>query len=271
MTERWTEMSDWFHSLPVTWMALLVFGFTYFVVAVIYAVIRVLAVGERARAFKSVSPGMLPPLGIVFGLFVGFTAAQVWSDSATASAAVDREASALRSAALLAAAFPGEPKNRLDALISSYIAEAKAQEWPLMAHRAITLTKAPHALSEALQFTLSLQPAGAGQQIAQREIIGALQNAMDARRQRLTISQSQVTGIKWFCLYLQAVCALIAIALVHSDNRLASILSLFLFATGVATAVLLIAAHDRPFIGEISVSPDPLLQVMPQPDWRPNG
>ena len=70
-------MSDWFHNLPVTWMALLVFGFTYFVVAVIYVVVRLLAVGERGRAFKSVSPGMLPPLGIVFGLFVGFTAAQV--------------------------------------------------------------------------------------------------------------------------------------------------------------------------------------------------
>jgi len=139
-------MSDWFHSLPVAWMALLVFGFTYFVVAVIYVVVRLLAVGERARAFKSVSPGMLPPLGIVFGLFVGFTAAQVWSDSATASAAVDREASALRSVALLAPAFPGEPKNRLDALLRSYIAEAKAQEWPLMAHRAITLTKAPSTL-----------------------------------------------------------------------------------------------------------------------------
>jgi hypothetical protein len=247
-------------------MALLVFGFPYFVVVVIYAVVRLFAVGERARAFKSVSPGMLPPLGIVFELFVGFIAAQVWSDSASASVAVDREASALRTVALLAGAFPGEPKHQLNALIRSYIAEAKAQEWPLMAHRAITLTKAPHALSEALQFTLSLEPASAGQQIAQREIISALENAMDARRQRLIISQSQITGIKWVCLYLQAICALIAIALVHSDNRLASILSLFIFATGVATAVLLIAAHDRPFIGEISISPDPLLQVMPQPE-----
>jgi hypothetical protein len=72
---RARQMSAWFHSLPVAWMALLVFGFTYFVVAVIYVVVRLLAVGERAHAFKSVSPGMLPPLGIVFGLFVGFTAA----------------------------------------------------------------------------------------------------------------------------------------------------------------------------------------------------
>jgi hypothetical protein len=35
-------------------------------------------VDERARrAFKAISAGMLPPLGIVFGLFVAFIAAQV--------------------------------------------------------------------------------------------------------------------------------------------------------------------------------------------------
>jgi hypothetical protein len=32
----------------------------------------------------------------------------------------------------------------------------------------------------------------------------------------------------------------------------------------VAASVLLIASHDRPFMGEISVGPDPLLQVMPE-------
>jgi hypothetical protein len=41
---------------------------------------------------------MLPPLGIIFGLFVGFTAAQVWSDNDRAGTAVSREAGALRSA-----------------------------------------------------------------------------------------------------------------------------------------------------------------------------
>jgi hypothetical protein len=56
-------------------MALVVFGFTYLVTAAIHVVVRVLAVGERARSFKAVSPGMLPPLGIIFGLLIGFTAA----------------------------------------------------------------------------------------------------------------------------------------------------------------------------------------------------
>lgn len=38
------------------------------------------ATGERARTFKGVSPGLLSPLGIMFGLLVAFIAAQVWGD-----------------------------------------------------------------------------------------------------------------------------------------------------------------------------------------------
>jgi hypothetical protein len=44
--------------------------------------------------------------------------------------------------------------------------------------------------------------------------------------------------------FMQAVCALVAIAMVHSDNRLASIIAMGIFATGVATPMLLILAHD---------------------------
>src|SRR5262245_32570753 len=98
-------MSNWLHTLPALWMTILVFGFTYLVTAGIYAVITVLAVGERARSFKAVSHGLLSPLGVIFGLFIAFTAAQVWTDNEKARAEVDREASALRSAAILATAF----------------------------------------------------------------------------------------------------------------------------------------------------------------------
>jgi hypothetical protein len=56
---------------------------------------------------------------------------------------------------------------------------------------------------------------------------------------------------------------LLVIAAVHCDNRLASAIAMGLFATGVAASVLLIAAHDRPFTGQISVGPEPLLQIMP--------
>ena len=104
-------------------------------------------------------------------------------------------------------------------------------------------------------------PSSEGQKTAQREIVTALETALDARRQRILISQSQVNLVKWSLLFMQA---LVAIAMVHSDNGLASIIAMGIFATGVAASMLLILAHDRPFTGELSVKPDPLLQVMPQ-------
>jgi len=52
--------------------------------------------------------------------------------------------------------------------------------------------------------------------------------------------------------------------MMHNDNRSNSALALGLFATGGAAAVLLIATHNRPFTGEISVGPGPLLQVLPE-------
>jgi hypothetical protein len=261
-------MSDWLHNLPVVWMALLVFGLTYLITAVIYVVVSALAVGERARSFKSVSPGLLPPLGIIFGLFVAFTAAQVWTDNEKAKAEIDREASALRSAVILANSFPKAPEVQLRELIRRYIADVATQEWPMMAHRSATLRAIPGVLVEALQMTLALMPNSEGQKTAQREIVTALETALDARRQRLMISQSQVNLLKWSCLLIPALCTLVAIAMVHSDNRLACVIAMGIFATGVAASILLILAHDRPFIGEISIKPDPLLEVMPGVETR---
>ncbi|MEZ0278191.1 MAG: hypothetical protein ACAH04_03175 [Methylibium sp.] len=87
-------MSDWLLNLPVLWMAVVVFAATYLLAAVMYWVVTRLAVNERARTFKSVSPGMLPPLGILFALLVGFIAVEVWNNYDKAKVAVATEASA---------------------------------------------------------------------------------------------------------------------------------------------------------------------------------
>jgi hypothetical protein len=261
-------MNDWFHELPVPWMALLVFGITYLLALGIRAGVAALARSGHAKSFKSVSPGMLPPLGIIFGLFVAFTAAQVWNDNDRASSAVSHEASALRTAFVFAASFPGEPEAKLHDLIKTYVHETATVEWPMMAHRTAPLNATPRLLQEALQLTLALPATSPGQQTAQRETISALETALDARRQRIIVSLTEVDAVKWACLYLQALCALLAIAFVHCEDRLSSLLAMGLFATGVSASVLLIAAHDRPFVGEVAVTPKPLLQIVSDPPTK---
>lgn len=258
-------MIEGLYNFPVALMAFAIFAATYVAAAGIYwGVMRLAVDDDRARAFKALSPGMLPPLCIIFGLLVAFVAAQVWSDFDRARVAVASEASALRAVVLLAVNIPSDETARLRTLVGRHIDAAVREEWPAMARQDATLTMPPAPLVEALQRTLVLTPANDGQKVAQREIASALQNALDARRQRIIISQSTVNSVKWAGLLLQALCALIAIALVHSDNRLTCAIALGLFSTGVALSVLLIASHSRPFTGDISVGPEILMQVMPE-------
>ena len=255
-------MGDWLLNLPIPWMALVVFSAIYLLAAAIYLTVMRLAVDGRARAFKALSPGMLPPLGIIFGLLVGFVAVQVWGDFDHAKTAVTNEASALRAILLLAEHLPDEQKSRLRTLVNSHIEEAVQQEWPAMAEQRATLETLPQALVQCLQVTLNVKPADESQAIAQREIVDFLGKAAEARRQRIVISQSSVSSVKWSAILLMALITLIAIAMVHSDNRLTCGIALALFATGIAASVLLIATYTRPFTGDISVTPDLLQQVI---------
>ena len=78
-------MSEWLLQLPVVWMALVIFAGTYFIAAGVSWGTTRLAVNERSHV---IDPGMLSPPGLVFGLLVVFTAAQVWGDLERAGSAV---------------------------------------------------------------------------------------------------------------------------------------------------------------------------------------
>ncbi|MFM0322793.1 bestrophin-like domain [Caballeronia glebae] len=255
--------STWLHNLPLWQMTLVVFGATGAAGAAVHFVTGRLAAGAHRRSFTALSPGLLSPIGIIFGLLIAFTAAQVWNDTARANNAVDAEAGALRSVVVLSAVFPEDAQMQLRKLVREYIEYTVGTEWPMMAQGAVTLKISPPTLNEALQFTLALPANTAGQQTAQRQLTVSLEKALEARRERILVSRSEVSGIKWLCLSFLAVCLVFAIALVHGENRLTSALALGLFCASLATTMLLILSHDRPFSGEIAVKPEPLLQVIP--------
>ena len=132
-----------------------------------------------------------------------------------------------------------------------------------MAHGDATLTVIPVALDRALRLGLTLTPRTEGQKTAQREIVTSLQNALDARRQRIILSETSVNWVKWTGVILVGVLTLLAIAFVQSGNRLATALALWLFASAMACSLVLIASQDRPFSGQFRISPDLLEQVEP--------
>jgi hypothetical protein len=257
-------MPDWLYHLPVVWMGLVVCVVTALVAAVVYGAAMALAARGRAPMLKAISPVMLTPLAVLFGLIVAFICSQVWSDAQRANAAVAREASALRTVVILAANFPGETEARVRALVRRHVQDAVNQEWPAMARQEAKLGMVTAEASEVLELTLSVRPQNDVQVLAQREMLAALQSANDARRERIVISRSSIDWVKWAVVYLFAILILVTIAFVHIDNSGTAAIALALFSLGVVACVVLIASHNRPFTGEISVGPELLLQVMPQ-------
>jgi hypothetical protein len=194
--EHGSAMGGWLLGLSVAWLALLVLGATTLVTGGLYAGVIALSRDDRwGAAFKTFSPGMLPPLGLLFGLVVGFLVAQVWSDADRAQQAVNREASSLRAVDLLANEFQAVSAARLHALVRRHI-ETAVRNW-----------------------------------------------------------------VKWLGVLLLAALTLVATCFVHSGNRLSAALAMGVFAGAAAIVIVMIAAQDRPFAGQLRVKPDPLVQV----------
>ena len=254
---------NWLHGLSVLWLSVVVFAVMLLVAAIIFVLVNRLAVGSRAEAFGAVSPGMLPTLGLVFGLLVGFLAAQIWSDGSSAQQAVAREASSLRAVVLLSSEFPGTPEARIKGLVRQQIQDAVTNEWPAMGRQQANLSVVPVALADLLQLSLALPTTSPGQAVAQRELVSAVEGALDARRQRIIVSESSLNRAKWAALDALAVLTLLAVGFVHCRNRQTMAIALGLFALAEAVCIVALAVQDRPFAGPFRVRPSPLVQVEP--------
>jgi hypothetical protein len=132
-----------------------------------------------------------------------------------------------------------------------------------MARQAATLSLVPAPQAAALRLALRLPARTSGEIVAQREIVDSLQSALDARRQRIIVSESSVNWAKWSGVLALGILTLLAIAFVHCANRQTAAIAIGLFACAVAFSILLIAVQDRPFAGPFRVEPTPLVQVEP--------
>ena len=195
-------MGDWLLNLPMPWMALVIYMNSYLVAG---------SIGFRCDHTRSkrTSEGLqggfawnATPLGILFALLVGFIAVEVWGNFDKAKGAVMTEASALRAVVLLAGAFPDEQRTRIYALVNRHIDKSVNKEWPKMTQRRATLATLPTALIEALHVTFGLKPADDSQRAVQLEMVKELHTALDARRQRIVISESALGTVKWVGILL---------------------------------------------------------------------
>ena len=140
----------------------------------------------------------------------------------------------------------------------------ESEEWPAMARRQASLQSKAVGLVEALAAVLSFSPAQTNQRVAQERAVVAIEHALDARRNRVRLSQAEIAPIQWVVIGVLAVLILITLAMVHIQNRVAMAITMFIFSTAIAVCVVLLMVYDRPFgTGGFVIQPTVLRDIMP--------
>jgi Protein of unknown function (DUF4239) len=255
-------MLHWVESQSIPSITLLVFGFCYVLALTTYGAAAILSRRALARELKAASPVTLTPLAVILALLLAFLSSRVWTNVDRAGGYVGQEASALRQAVLLADALPPDVRSNLRDSIKRHLHFIETRDWPAMGRGEANLQAIPTGLTDAMAAVLSFTPAQPAQQLAQERALVAIEHALEARRDRIRLSQVQIAPIQWALIVVLTMLILVTIAMIHIDNRTAMAATLWIFSTAVAACLVLLMVYDRPFaFGGVTMAPTSLREV----------
>jgi hypothetical protein len=259
------KMLSWVESQDTPIIVVLVFAFCYVLAALMFAVGVLISRFAMAHHVNATTPAMLTPLGVITGLVIAFLAARVWANVDHAHAYVAEEASEIRQTILLTEVMPPTVQAELRGDIGRYLRFVETQDWPSMLQGHASLRRLPQGLPEALTTLLTFVPQQPGQKVAQDHAASAIERALQARRNRIVLSQSAISPAQWSVIFVLDALILLTITMIHVGRHVTTVVNLFVFSTAVAACVVLLMINDRPFTsGGITVLPTSLLEVHSQ-------
>jgi hypothetical protein len=253
----------WIEAQWTTVIAILVFGVCYILTGAIFCLAAILSRRAVTKDFKSVAP-VLTPLCIILGLLIGFLAARVWTNLDRANQYVGQEAGALRDTILLSDFLPSDVRTAVRQAVKKHLDFIESKEWPAMASGQANLQSIAVELREAMTAIVSFTPVQSNQQLAQQRALVAIEQALEARRNRVLLSRAEIAPIQWVVIIGLAVLILITLAIVLIQERLAMAITIFIYSTGIAVCLVLLMVYDRPFgVGGFNIQPTVLRDIMP--------
>jgi hypothetical protein len=253
----------WIESQSYATIALITFGLSYASAAVIFAFSRAVASNRFATALKATTPVMLTPLAVLCALLIAFLASRIWGNYDRAYALVRDEARAIQLALTLGEKLPPKIPTEMRSAIQHYLQFTIDEDWPAMLQgRAKMLATVP-GLTDAISTILSFAPTDASQQLTQQRTLIALEQAIDARQNRILLSKAPpIATQQWITIIVLAVLLFLTAAMVHIDQPLAKAMSLFMLSTAIAVCCMLLLINERPFSrGGFFIGPDVLQQI----------
>jgi hypothetical protein len=211
-------------------------------------------------SFKGLAAPFINAIAVIFALFGGFVAGDVWERSNDAGRLVQGEVDGLLALVDISTAASSDA-TALRGHIRAYAQSVVKNEWPRM-EEGEGAAETEAELAQLLRDSLGSGLASDISPAVERALIDTVLKVRATRSERLSLAADRTAEFKWTTLLLLSLLTQFAIVLVHLDRPRPQIVALAVFSTAAVVALGLVAIQERPFAVPLQVSPVPFEEVV---------
>lgn len=216
------------------------------------------------RRFPSLAEGehndmvgvVLGMFGAIYGIILAFVVVTLWTQLQAADGVVANEASDLAQIVRTVRALPPDQQQRIETAIGDYAHTVVEVQWPLMREGRPDYAASQTQIDKIYTVLQAYEPKTESQKAFYAQTIERLNDVVAQRRARITQSQQELP-LLLRCLVYGGALVMVPLTFLYGNKNGGVRL---LFAGSVAALIgfslLLVVVLDRPFAGDISVSPD---------------
>ncbi|MET9697861.1 DUF4239 domain-containing protein [Streptomyces sp. NPDC006529] len=222
-----------------------------------------LARGEH-NEMVGVALGMF---GAIYGIILAFVVVTLWTQLENTENIVANEATDLALVVRSADAFPPADRARVNGAVGAYVHAVVEVQWPLMREGRPSYEATgsqTHRLYEALQ---AYEPKGARAETFYTEAVTRLNDVASQRRARVSMAETSLPVLLQVLVYGGALVTVPLTFLFGLRSMKMQLLFVSAVAGLIGFSLLLVVALDRPFAGDLSVSPAPYKEAALAQFW----
>jgi len=241
--------------LPIVVMALLIIGTTVAVAWLIVELVHSSPIAKLKPSFRHMLPTLGGSMMAGYVIFSALIANTIWREKEFAQQAVHQE---VRSLSFADRMVDAQRYPELGLAIAAYAKVVTQQEWQSMSN-GIENAGARQMLDDLHRIALTGLP-GLPEEM-RKSVVASLKEVEVARQNRLMAATDNMPGEVWLTVMLTALVVLSFSAFAHEHDRPAARIMATLFGVMIGSMMFCIIAVDRPFIGEVSISSEPIAKL----------
>ena len=250
-------MPGWIFDLPL-WIVgpVLVLATVAYALAGLWLVRRrVLPRLQISDKDSEFSGSLMQAVMVFYGLAVALIAVSVWQNHADVSRTVSQEATAIAALYSDVSGFPEPVRPVLQQELRDYVRYIIDEAWPLQ--RRGEVPAGGVAMMDRIEATLvSFEPATNGQMLLHAEALRAFNEVIEAQRLRLDAVGTSLPAVMWLVIVAGAAIGLGSTFFFRVEDARLHAIQVGMLAMFIALVIFMIFAFDRPFRGNLGVSPE---------------